>query len=117
MALEIGRKMLVIILLTVILYCFATPIIAQVASGANPTGVHVFPHQGVFVFYATVTEGELPACSGDHRWAISTDAPGAKELISMVTAAKVANRTITVIGNDACNPTGFGYYVNYLYLN
>lgn len=82
-----------------------------------PHTVHVFPANGMFVFYATVTSGTLPSCSGDNRWAVNTDKPGAKELISMVIAAKVSGRTIHVHGSGNCDPSGFGYEINYLQLN
>lgn len=87
------------------------------AGGQIPESVHVFPNSGMFVFYATLTAGSSPECFGANRWSIKTTKPGAKELISMVIAAKLAKRTISVIGSGHCNPDGYGYEVMYLYLN
>lgn len=91
------------------------------ANNEKPYAVHAFPQAGMFVFYAntvsTTVDGLLPSCSGDHRWSIKTDSPGAKETISMIIAAKTSGRTITVKGNGTCNPSGYGYLVSYLYLN
>ena len=82
-----------------------------------PKDVHMFT-TGVFVFYADVTEGDQIAnCSGNNRWAINASSTGAKEIISMVIAAKVAGQTITVVGTGNCNPNGgSGYGISHLYL-
>lgn len=90
---------------------------AQIARDAAPTGIHVFPETGVFVFYATVTEGVRPNCQGDDRWALRTSEPAAAELISMVISATVSGRTVTVVGSDTCDSSQAGYHIQYLYLN
>lgn len=85
------------------------------ASQQVPYNIHIFPQNGMFVFYANITDGDLPSCNGDHRWSINTDKPGAQELISMVIAARTAGNVITVKGTGDCNPDGYGYQVNYLF--
>lgn len=87
------------------------------ASKQDPYQVHIFPNGGMFVFYAKITSGTAPSCSGDNRWSIKTDKPGASALISMVIAAKSSARTISVVGTGKCNPAGYGYEVSYLYYN
>jgi len=87
------------------------------AKEQEPRSVHMFT-SGIFVFYATVTHGVPPACSGQNRWAIKSGSTVAKEIISMVIAAKASSRTITVVGTGNCNPDGgSGYGIRYLYLN
>lgn len=88
-----------------------------VASRVQVSNPHIFPHNGVFVFNAVVTEGELPNCSGNNRWAMQTDAPGAEALISIVISAKVANQTVTVVGDGSCDASNFGYRVGYVLLH
>ena len=101
------------------LLLFGTSINAQqfVAANQKPTGVHIAPGHGILVFHAIVTSGTKPSCAGDNRWSIKTDTPGAKELISMVIAAKVSDRTITVHGDGNCDSSGWGYKISYMYLN
>lgn len=92
----------------------ANQIVASRVKVINP---HVFPHHGVFVFYAKVDTGTLPECSGENRWAIKTDAKGASEMISMIISAKIANQEVTVFGDGQCDSSNFGYKINYVLLN
>lgn len=116
------EKMKLMLKYVVAIFVLSFPIIAisaPVLQAVNqtPYSIHIFPNEGMFVFYANVTSGDLPGCSGNNRWSIKTDKPGAKELISMIIAARTAGRTVTVMGDGTCNPDGYGYLVSYVYYN
>jgi len=109
------KKILIFVFIILPSMTVAAPALQAVKQA--PSSVHIFPQQGMFVFYATITSGTLPSCSGDNRWSIKTDKPGAKELISMIIAARTSGRTVTVMGDGTCNPDGYGYQVSYMYYN
>lgn len=104
-------------LLTLLVMSF--PVFSEQFTAANqqPRAIHIFPSSGMFAFYADVTSGIPPTCSGDNRWALNASYPGAKELISMVITTKATGKTISVIGSGNCNQGGYGYEISYLYLN
>lgn len=107
------------ILSLIILLVISLPVLSEqfTANNQQPGSVHIFPNSRMFVFYADVTSGVSPTCSGENRWALNTSYPSAKELISMVITAKATGKTMPVIGSGNCNQGGYGYEIHYLYLN
>lgn len=90
---------------------------AQTATQQTVSNIHVYPNLGQFVFSASITSGSLPACAGDHVWAVNTALPGGKEVVSIVLAAKLRGVTVTVVGTGNCNTERFGYEVESIYLD
>ena len=109
--------MKIVFIVVVLLASFNSAAQQIAANRLEITNPHIFPHNGVFVFNARVTEGELPDCSGNNRWAIKTDVAGAQALISLVISAKVSNQVVTVVGNGECDESNFGYRVGYVLLH